>query len=734
MLLNNTKTPASLNTNASASSVGTTPPVKQKKKLNLRAILTVVGLSLFFVVAMSAVMIAQRQKQVDAPVAPTSPVSKPSANDPALTCNLGFTVGVERKDACEDLELFVDGKKVNATKANPALVSEKSQVQAKVLPKTGLNLSSYNSWVWLYNTDNQINPNDAEQNDFVHLCTPLSTVSTQQADCPNGYMMAKYAPAPNSTDNLIGIPIPELYQFVDYKNPENTNITNIQINGYLSDGSGNWWSSSSTACLMYLKLQDRESIACKNVSLEIKSEDGTLTPVTGRGTKAEPIEVLPTDTVNYKITATEADASFNYWAALYNPDVLADADPRSVTGLCRPGSGLQGDWCIKDGLEGASIFASQKTSNIIPLDVNTIFAYTTGGKNGNFDGTTPDIIQVNAYIGNSDYSSFSRPVPACVAYLTQVEPVVPGVATCTSKKAYTDYSAVSGSTLIPTTTKLEKGQEFVYRVTVNAKDGETSGVVTLVDTLNSNLDFIPASDETPPSGAIVIYDSTTRKVSATLGKLGATGKTSVVVEFKVKVKSTATAGATIKNTATISTPVTGSTPVAKECSVTHTIKSDLPDYSCNKPCTTTAQCQTVAQGGNALYSCFGTEGSKTCRLTSNTSSTTCEPAKTVSTPTPTPTPAIGCNDKCNTNADCSNPAHVCYDTTLIGQTYGKVCRLANYVESTSCTTPTVASNPSSPTQPSLPAALPQTGPEDWLNWMKAGLVTLGVGAALLLLL
>lgn len=94
-----------------------------------------------------------------------------------------------------------------------------------------------------------------------------------------------------------------------------------------------------------------------------------------------------------------------------------------------------------------------------------------------------------------------------------------------------------------------------------------------------------------------------------------------------------------------------------------------------------------------------------------------------SSPTPTPTPAPGCNETCATNADCSNEQHICVDTSS-----GKRCRLESYINSETCTEPTAS------TQPELPQTLPETGPEDWLKWLRAGLVTLGIGTFLFLLL
>ena len=159
-------------------------------------------------------------------------------------------------------------------------------------------------------------------------------------------------------------------------------------------------------------------------------------------------------------------------------------------------------------------------------------------------------------------------------------------------------------------------------------------------------------------------------------------------------------------------------------------------YACNSSCTTTAQCQTV----DSHYVCATDYGSK-CRLSSNLTATNCQPAIYV-----TPTPALGCNDVCSSNADCANPDYICYQTPD-GSNH---CRLDNYPNSDNCTQPkqsVITPTPAQTTQaiaqantvtaqgqPTLPASLPVTGPADWANWLKAGLATMGIGAALLLLL
>ena len=110
--------------------------------------------------------------------------------------------------------------------------------------------------------------------------------------------------------------------------------------------------------------------------------------------------------------------------------------------------------------------------------------------------------------------------------------------------------------------------------------------------------------------------------------------------------------------------------------------------------------------------------------TTVTVTTTVTPTNTV---TPTVTPGVttvittvGCNDVCQANADCANVSHICYQ----GQ-----CRLDVNPTDAQCKLPngeaTIVRPVNVPTQ---------SGPADWLNYLKAGLGVLGVGALLLLLL
>jgi hypothetical protein len=275
--------------------------------------------------------------------------------------------------------------------------------------------------------------------------------------------------------------------------------------------------------------------------------------------------------------------------------------------------------------------------------------------------------------------------------------IVPvGTAQCIKKEAFVDFDGneMAAGTIV------DPGQEFIYKVSVQVDD-TTTGDVVLVDKLSTNLIFVDDPDNTEG----VDYDSDTREVSFDFGVIESDEiKT---VEFKVQVIANP-AGATVYNKATITTD----DDTSHVCELSLALENE-EDYACNESCSSNEDCQSV----NEDYVCYSSNDGDVCRLDSNLTSTSCTP-----TSTPTPTPAPGCNELCSTNADCSNSSHVC-TTTDDGSNR---CRLDNYPDSETCTVSTP--------QPELPETLPETGPEDWLNWLKAGLVTLGVGTALLLLL
>lgn len=293
-----------------------------------------------------------------------------------------------------------------------------------------------------------------------------------------------------------------------------------------------------------------------------------------------------------------------------------------------------------------------------------------------------------------------------------------GTAECVSKKAYDENGReiVSGSEIDP-------AQTFMYKITVMAEQ-TTNGPVTVTDNLPTGIRFI--EDESNTEGV----SENNGIVTIELGQMQ-TGQEEVI-QFMVQVVNQPTVE-TFNNVATVITG--GSTETEHTCE----LPLDLNiDYSCNSECETNENC---AEAGND-YICYNTGDGKFCRLEENPTNISCLPPSTATpTPTPTPTPtgtgtpiptgtptptpvvtpAPGCDDLCTVNADCSNIDHIC-TTTADGSNR---CRLADYPDSDTCTVPA---------QPTLPPQLPETGPADWLNWLKAGLVTLGIGTALFLLL
>ncbi|MFZ1721546.1 MAG: hypothetical protein WAU07_03500, partial [Microgenomates group bacterium] len=371
---------------------------------------------------------------------------------------------------------------------------------------------------------------------------------------------------------------------------------------------------------------------------------------------------------------------------------------------------------------------------------------------------------------------------------------------CIAKETHNAFIADDSQepTIIAENTAVKVGDSFVYRITVRPT-ATTSDVVTILDELPAQLEFV---DHQFNSNSVV-YDETTRTVTAELGQLEcpqvvsdgitppANACSSVIVEFMVQVVSTedeesftnsalVTTGADAEFTCTstltleeeiIPTPSPSVSPSPSPSVSPSPSPSATPPvvtYSCNANCSTDAQCQTA----NSSYICSAEHGN-TCRLDSNRDSGSCQPAvetyacnsacttdaqcqtvsgnyvcsngacrlssnQSASNCQPVvyqpPPPAVGCNESCVSNSDCANSAHICYSTDT---SPNGVCRLAEYVNSDTCTTPTQTiayTTAVVEAQPVLPEVLPESGPAEWIDWLKAGLVTLGLGAALLLLL
>lgn len=334
----------------------------------------------------------------------------------------------------------------------------------------------------------------------------------------------------------------------------------------------------------------------------------------------------------------------------------------------------------------------------------------------------------------------SQTVSSC-AHTLAVPP--DGVAKCEVKEMFTVNGSQNG-TKINSGTVVNSGSELFYQIKVTAT-AQTAGKVEVTDTLPGGMILVDKLD----------FDSYDQN-SGLLKKTFQAFSGEKIIRAKVKVRDNNAAGP-ITNTAFVQSfdrnnqPLGGRTSCATELVVpayacdssctTNTqcegvnadyicasdqgnrcrLKSaptasncQAPGYYCDSPCETNAQCE----GVNNNYSCADTPQGKRCRLKANPSDFSCQPVRA----TPTPTPTVGCNSACVNNADCSNPQHVCFESR---------CRLAENVSSESCT---VAGAPARPATPPPPAELPVAGDENWVTWLKAGAVVLGLGALLLLVL
>jgi len=391
---------------------------------------------------------------------------------------------------------------------------------------------------------------------------------------------------------------------------------------------------------------------------------------------------------------------------------------------------------------------------------------------------------------------------------------------CT-KRAYRDEfsNTVNSYNLQQLKTSFQPGDIVVYYVETKTTGASSPLQIDLSDTLNQYLTFVDSS-----CGANA-FNSTT-KVLTCIATTTADPTTSAVT-FRAKISDTTPNGTIIKNTASISANksaagVTIGSIAPKTCEVDITVAATSVTYSCNSDCTSDTQCKTSnanyicssnkcrlssnttsttcqptnvsyscnsscdtdeqCRGVNASYVCENTDSGKKCRLDNNRTSLSCTPVansyscnsacttdaqcqtansnylcnggncrqKDYLSQTncqapnqPTPTPTIGCNQTCGTNADCSNPNHICYETDGT-----KKCRLADYVNSSSCTTPGTTSvpapittnpapqpaQPSQPGQPQQPTSLPQAGAGDLVKVLGAGAGALVLGGLFILLL
>lgn len=714
--------PATYNKHGMTELGTTTPPRKQKKSFGMRSILTVVGLSLFFIIAISGVLIAQRQSQVKEAVAPNAPASRPSAAEPAAVVN-----------ACEKTfsVAFTPGQPITSAYACNTPCTDDVQCkdiapgQAAVCyrPDAGKIVE----WTpWLDSQDAiPSSVGSGLVTSFVGFTRPDGSI--RQFLVRGGELFARTSTAPGVWDNwqkndaLNGVGSGTLTSLTAFVVPETGGATGT-IRQHAVIGGKVWTREGRNGGTQW----DPEWKDASSNFQGVGADTGVITGYSayvmpdGKSIKQHLVR-------GYKLYVRNSDPTRTQWPN-FSANAAADStgltgDLTSFSAFIRPDGGIK-QFVVKGG-------------SLVKRD-------DAGGK---CRINTPELLE------QAD----------CKA-----EPT-PGVASCQSKEAFTDFSTVTTATKLTSATPLKKGQEFVYRITVKGSTPEAKNV-TITDTLPTGLTYVgPVGDSVIKHAAGV--------VTVTYPTVGAVPK---IAEFKVKVAATVADGIDIVNKATIKSE--GANP--DECSVPLKVESKTITFACDSSCTgDTAEAD--CKSANNDYTCSAAQGNK-CRLSTNPASSECKPKENVyscgvtctttdqcksynqnyvchpvggaagkvcrlgngneqysncqAPNTPPPAPTVGCNVTCGTTADCSNSAHICYDTALIGQSYGKVCRLPDYVYSTSCTSPTgttVAVTPPTTTkggQPALPAELPQTGPEDWMNWLKAGLITLGVGAALLLLL
>jgi hypothetical protein len=154
-----------------------------------------------------------------------------------------------------------------------------------------------------------------------------------------------------------------------------------------------------------------------------------------------------------------------------------------------------------------------------------------------------------------------------------------------------------------------------------------------------------------------------------------------------------------------------SNPTSITCVEPSPEPSPTPTVGCNDTCVTSSDCSDTDHSCNA--------DTDSCRLTENPGDENCAPA------TPEATPAPGCNEECYASTDCSNASAVCYDN---------LCRLSTNPVNTACQPKEIVQTPGEfYEQPELPQALPESGSEDILNWLKVGLGALGLGLIFLFL-
>ncbi len=725
----------------SPGSAGVPPQNKKgKNSMGRKKLYAMVGILLFVLVAGMGVFIALRQS-ADESVAPTAPTSQPSATRDALQCTLNFTVDAPTGNArCEYKE------------AHTAFLSE--------------------------NTDTSV--------------TTIPAGSTVERGEEIVYRIAISADELTSGDVLITDALPEGVEFVesDLNTPEvvyNADTHTVTANLGQLNGTDTTCVDRDTNRSRDVTTNDRTARDQEQSTRERSTREGTSGTRDGSTTRSGETRNRTRD----ESTNTSRTTDDRVRGVTDEVAQLAQVDDRTTDQRTRDEQ--TGDQRTRDERTTRESTGTETT--------RTRGTRTDGRSTNTHAGCQDGFIIVEFLVKVTDSTQIEKIQNVAIITTSgqnqsscNTKHYLPptGVAQCVAKEAHTAFIADDSqeATYMAPDTVVELGDQFVYRITVRPT-ATTSTVVEVLDQLPSQLAFV---DHQFNSNSVV-YDQDTRTVSADLGQLecdqvsneaggpSANACRSTIVEFMVKVVNVSKSGA-FTNSAIVSTgeteltcaasliideeeitpspspsvspsPSPSSTPPAATfscnanclsdaqcqsananyiCSAEHgnTCRLDsnrdssscqppVDTYACNSACSTDAQCQTVS----GSYVC--SNGS--CRLGSNQPATNCQPV--VYNPPP---PTVGCNESCVSNSDCANSAHICYSSD---SSQSGVCRLAEYVNSDTCTTPveTIAYTTTvAQEQPVLPEVLPESGPAEWIDWLKAGLVTLGLGAALLLLL
>lgn len=700
----------------------TTPP-KKSTKFNKKIAGSIIAVFMVAVVGIAGVMIAQRQQNVEGPVAPNAPESIPQAAIEPTGCSVSFIVP-------------------STTTPPPPPAPGSSRCTSKTATLVG-------STVPLTSTS-KVPPGSVIE--YTITTTPTGSADSSIVISDTLPPQLEYKSLSARLNGSSNVP-PSIF-------PSTSNNNTLTYN--LSGPAAN--RQNVIKYQATLKSNTPATVTSFTNAVKVVSNPNTATPTTDVSCKLTiGVQALPTGVARcesktasnpvtktaYTTTGTSVSSIKRGEIIEYKLIVSAERTTKGTVVITDtlPLTTLEYQTGTATGVTAQPTERSVGSNKILTFTVGTL---ASSGTKQTLTITYKAKVKADAPIANFTNdakvvtAADATTASACKATLT-VTPV--GTARCESKTALSASGTVLANEAI-----VKKGDILTYRLKVTATE-TTNGAVKVTDVLPASVTY-----DSPITAGVTHAAGT---VTADLGVMGSTTTNKEkIIEFKVKVKDTAASGDFV-NTAAVTTggiagnscPVTlriayacntgcitdaqcasagtnficsaengntcrlSSNPTSASC------EGAAPTYSCNSSCENDTQCQGSA--GSPNYVCANTNDGKRCRLKDSETQVNCQ-----ATSTPTPTPTIGCNVNCSTNADCTNPSHICYTTSDGSQK----CRLDTNPSSASCVNAGTPVASTIPGQPELPEELPQTGPEDWINWLKAGLITLGIGAALLLLL